>query len=159
MPLIIQYDDPAYLEAVYAALFSLLQSAVFAAGVALVSAQRVVELPDEVQAVNQPCLMQVQGPMRVEQTEFALPKWIFTAVAVIYVRADGSTSPSPVPATTANYLIWGINNVFSTQPFGEKQTLGGLVYHAWIEGEVFMETQDQQMILTVPIYMRAGTSG
>jgi len=157
----VQYEDPTYLEAVYAALFSLLQSAVFASGVKLVTSQRAVEIPDEVPIPNQPCLMQIQGPMRAEQKEFALAKWTLTAVAVIYMRADGASvgSQSPLPATVANYLIWGIKNVFDTQPPYEKQTLGGLVYHTWIEGEVLPEIQDQQIVITIPIFMLAGPVG
>jgi hypothetical protein len=158
---VIQYENPAYMEAVYAALFALLQTATFASGVSLVSYQRVVEIPDEVPAANQPCLMQVQGPMRVEQKEFALAKWTFTAVAVIYLRADGAAAGSQgmLAATQANYLSWGIQSVFTTTPPYEKQTLGGLVYHAWVEGEVHTEIQDQQVIITVPIYILAGPSG
>ncbi len=150
-----QYDDPDYLEQVYAALFALLSAATFQSGVKLASSQRVVQIPDEVPIANQPCLMQVQGPMRPEQKEFALSKWTVTAVAVIYLRSDGTAAA----VQQVNYLIWGLKNAFNTQPPYEKQTLGGLVYHAWIEGEVFMETQDEQMVLTLPIFMLAGPSG
>ncbi len=155
---IVQFEDPAYLEAVYAALFALLQKGVFAGGVKLASAQRVVEIPDQVPVANQPCLMQVQGPMDVSQKEFALAKWTMTAVAVIYLRADttATTADPSLPATQANYLVWGIANAFAAQPPYEKQTMGGLVYHAWIEGAIHTEIQDQQMVLTIPIYILAG---
>jgi hypothetical protein len=158
---VIQFENPVYIETVYATLFATLQAATFASGVSLASSQRIVELPVEVPTANQPCLMQVQGPMRVEQKEFALAKWIFTAVAVIYLRADGAAAGSQgvLPSTQANYLVWGIQNAFATQPPYEKQTLGGLVYHAWIEGEIFTEIQDQQIIITIPIYILAGPNG
>jgi hypothetical protein len=53
-------------------------------------------------------------------------------------------------------LIWGIRKAFETTPPYEKQTLGGLVVHAWIDGEVLPEVTSEQILITVPIYMIAG---
>ena len=152
------YDTATYLEEVYAALLALLTNATFAAGVTLKRIQRATVVPDTVPVVDQPALILIEGPLHAEQKDaFALAKWTFTALAVIYVRADGAaTGQNPLPITTANYIIWGIKNAFNTAPPYGKQTLGGLVHHAWIEGEVLPEVSSEQMIITVPIYMLAG---
>jgi hypothetical protein len=153
------FTDPTYLEEVYAALATLLAGATFAAGVTLKSVRRAFMVPDSVPPADQPALILVQGSLPVEQKDlFSVAKWTFTAVAVIYVRAEGTAPPDqdPLSVTQANYLIWGIKNVFETKPPYQKQTLGGLVYHAWIEGEVFPNVTSEQILITVPIYMLAG---
>lgn len=151
------YDDPKYLEDVYAALFAKLSGATFQGGLTLVTKSRVAEAPDTVPVADQPALRLVQGPMHSEQRQgFTLAKWTLSALAVIYVRADSDASPNPLPNTVANYLIWGIKNSFNTQPPYQKQTLGGLVYHAWIEGAISPEITSEQILVTVPILMLAG---
>ena len=156
---ITQYEDATYLEAVYAALFALLKPATAASGITLASSQRTLQVPDEIPIPQQPCLMQVNGPIRAEQKEFSLTKWTITAVAVLYMRADGSSEPGVLPATQANNWVWATARAFETQPPYEKQTLGGLVYHAWIEGEVLTEVQNQQIVITIPIFILAGPVG
>lgn len=154
-----QYEDPTYLEAVYEALLAQLKTATFSGGISLKTIERVTIAPDEVAAVNQPALFLIEGPLHAEQKEiFGPTKWTFSAFAVIYVRADGSfpSQAQVLAQTTANYLIWGIKNSFATKPPYGKQTLGGLVYHCWIEGDVFPEVMDNQMILAVPIMILPG---
>jgi hypothetical protein len=153
------FTDPDYLEQVYAALFALLQSATFAGGIKIKSSTRAFMIPDQVAPADMPALILVEGPMPVEQKViFGPAKWTFTAIAVLYVRAEGTMVPnqSPLSVATANRLIWGIQNAFETQPPYQKQTLGGLVVHAWIEGEVMPQVVNEQIVITVPIYMLAG---
>lgn len=151
------FEDPQYLEAVYAALFDLLKSAVFPEGISWETTERIVVVPDQVAVANQPALLLIEGPMHAEQVQLMGPtKWVFTAVAAIYVRADGSASPNPLPAQVANWLIWGVVNAFNTRPPYQKQTLGGLVYNAWISGEVLSSVTEQQMVITIPINMLPG---
>jgi len=155
------FDDLDYLESVYAALFAHVQTAVFAAGITLQTSTRDVVIPDNplTRYPDQPALVQFNGPAHVEQTKFNLPKWTITALVAIYFRADAAVIKDPLPATMANRLVWGIKKIFDTTPPYEKQTLGGLVYHAWIEGEVAMEVQDNQAVITIPIWMLAGDVG
>jgi hypothetical protein len=169
-----QFDDPTYMEQVYSALFSLLKSAVFASGVTLKSSWRAIMAPDRVNTDDQPALVLINGPIDIVQREFSLSKVTFGAVAVIYMMGDGAAAidqaPGQIPATQANYLIWGLMNAFgqslestSAQPKylqlpNTRQTLGGLVYHAWIEGKIIPEVAAQQCVITVPILMLAGPS-
>jgi len=166
-----QFEDPEYLEAVYATLFSLLKSAVLPDSLVFNLSARLAEPPDSIAAANQPALILFQGPMHAEQKGiFGPTKWIFTAVAAVYIRADTETmnpvgTSTPIPATTANRIVWALAQAMgnSTTPGGtpmiyQRQELGGLVYHAWIEGEVITSVVDQQMIVTVPINILAGPS-
>lgn len=155
------FDDPTYLEQVYQALFDQLVGATFPTGLTLKNPQRVVVTPDDIPVANQPTLLLFPGPLHVEQTAFALAKWTFTAIAVLYVRADGAAqNQDPLPATVANYLVWGLARALApTNPPYQKQTLGGLVYHCWFEGDVIPEVANEQMVLTLPILIEAGDVG
>lgn len=169
-----QFEDPQYAEAVYAALFALVGATSFPNGIVLKTSQRVVWPPDQVPVADQPALVQVQGPLHFEQKElFGTPKVIFTAVLALYLRVDtavlnsGTATPTrPLDVTTVNRIVWSITQQLaaSTTPGGtpmqyQKQTLGGLVYHCWVEGEILAEVMDEQMVITIPINILAGTSG
>lgn len=163
-----QFEDPQYLEAVYAALFAQLISATFPSGITLNTTARVVVPPDNVPVTDQPALILVQGPFHAEQKQvFGPTKWIFTAVVAIYLQADTSVintrtvaAGSPLPITIVNQIVWAITQILgNTTPPYSKQTLGGLVYHAWIEGEILAETQESQMVITIPINILAGPVG
>lgn len=163
-----QFEDPAYLEAVYAALFALLQTALPQTSLPAPfnilkfnMAERVVWVPDQVPVADQPALFQIQGPLHAEQREvFGPTKWIFTAVAVIFLRAEGTFPPSPLPAQISNYIVWALQSALgTTMPPYQKQTLGSLVYHVWIEGEVMSEVTEEQMVITVPINILPGPIG
>src|SRR5208282_3586061 len=158
---ITQYDDPSYLESVYAALLAQLETASFAGNVTLETVRRTFDVPDEIPAADQPALVLVEGGLLAEQkTAFALTKWTFSALALFYLRADPAAKQGAgtLPVTQANYLIWGIKGSFDTKPPYGRQTLGGLVQHAWIEGMIIPEVQAEQILISIPIYMLAGPS-
>jgi hypothetical protein len=159
----VDFEDPTYLEQVFAALFALLQKVTFPAGVPpLARTSRVVVVGDQVPPAEQPALILIQGPMHVAQKEvFGPAKWELTVVVVILFRGDATApaSQDQVSAQTVNYMVWGLMLAVSgrqgpsPQQQYARQTLGGLVYHCWIEGVVDTEVQDQQVILTVPIHI------
>ena len=156
----VAFEDPTYLESVYAALFALLQAAALPNGIAFQTMQRTALVPSVIPPASQPALLLLPGPIRVEQTKFSLPRWIFTAVAVVYLRGDAQQiNQVPLPSATVNYVIWGLASALQTTPPNAKQTLGGLVYHCWIEGEIFPDINGQQIVLTIPIHMLAGNVG
>jgi len=156
------FYDPKYLDQVYAALFAKLSAATLPDGSGFRLSARVVEAPDEVAIANQPALFQIQGPLEVVQQQgFSLAKWTFTAVAIVYVRADGAAplAQQTLAQTTANNIVWALMLALAPVPHETQQTLGGLVYHCWLEGQVFTEVQNDQMIITVPIYLLPGPVG
>lgn len=158
------FFDPTYMEKVYAALLSQLQLNVNnnmpagAGGLTVRNFARTFTPPDNVPEANQPAMYVVPGPVHVDQKEFAMAKWLFTAIVFVYLRADSSVvNPTPLAWTQANYIIWAIMNTLTAPPGPyQKQTLGGLVYHCWIEGEIGVETQSEQVVIGIPIYILAG---
>lgn len=164
MSTVTQFEDLNYLEAAYDALFTTLKGAAFAGGLKLQTAQRAVEPPSNLQPEVQPALVLINGPIHVEQKEFGLAKWTLTAVAAVYIWGEGASvgSQLQLPATVANRIVWGFAQALqppASPQMYEKQTLGGVVYHAWIEGAVLTEVQAQQIVVTVPIMMLAGPNG
>lgn len=154
------FEDPTYLEAVFAALFTQIQTATFPDGIAVKSWQRIIDIPDNIPVASQPTVFLVQGPYEVEERQFNIPKWTFTAGIFVVVRAEGSAmNQNPLPSTVANYILWGLaNSLKATQPY-QKQTLGGLVENCWPEGAVIPEVASEQIILGLPVKMLPGTQG
>lgn len=150
-----QFTDPTYLESVYAALFAQIQTATFAGGIKINTWLRSLLVPDEVPPASQPAVVQVKGPMHGEQKEvFGPTKWTLTALLLIYLRADSTAMhQSPLPDTLTNYLAWGLQAALGTEPPNERQTLGGLVHHCWIEGQIGFEASKEQIVISVPVYI------
>lgn len=157
----VDYKDPTYLEQCYVNLFAQLQTATFPGGLKLNRTTRNHEVPDQVPVADMPALILVPGPLHSEQKEFfGTSKWTFSALAAVYVRAEGTANPDPLPVTVANYIVWGLRAALEdTQPPYQKQQLGGLVEHAWIEGEVGVAASTEQIQITVPILMLGGPVG
>jgi len=156
----VPFEDPEYLEACYAALFELLKAAPLISPQKWQTTQRLVQISDDFVIPRQPALIQVESAIRAEQKEvFGPTKWILGAVAVVYMQAEGGTQPTVVPATAANRVIWALARTFDTKPPYQKQTLGGLVYHCWVDGNILAEVVDQQIIITAPISILPGPVG
>lgn len=156
------FFDPKYLDDVYEALFQKLKAATFEGGVTLKQSQRVMIAPDEVAVASQPAMFLTPGPIHAEEKEFALGKWTFTAIVLIYLRG-GSAIPAmiPTPQTIGFYIVWGLVAALyaGAEPPYSKQTLDGLVYHCWIEGDVTVSTADEQVVVAIPVYILAGDVG
>jgi hypothetical protein len=145
-----------YLEQVYVALFNQVRCARMPDGTEMFkTALRVVDTPDDVAPAAQPALFQVQGPIAASQSVKGGDKWEASAMLVVYVRADGAipSQQQMLPDTVANYIVWGIKSAMtnSTLQGNVLQTLGGLVYHAWIDGAVIPAVADQQIVIAVPV--------
>jgi hypothetical protein len=146
------YTDPDFLEQIHAGVFTLLQTAKFVGGLQFNTALRVVDTPDDVPVAAQPALYMVQGPITATQNQaFVAARWESSVVAVVYFRADGSvpSQQQVVPDTVANNFIWGIFQ--AVNPGVEKQTLGGIAYHCWIDGTIVPAVAEDQVILTIPL--------
>jgi hypothetical protein len=75
---------------------------------------------------------------------------------MIYIRADAG--PDAVPDTVINQMLDAIGLVLQSIPPGEKQTLGGLVENAWVEGEILIDSGilDQQCVIQIPVKVVTG---
>ena len=134
-------------EPVYAALFAKVASL---SGVK--SASRKMKHWSDVPAKQQPALFMIQSG---ETTAFVrgLPaKW--TLKAELYLYVNPGEGKSIIPSQVMNPLIGAIRAVFLPDNVAANTcTLGGLVSHCWISGEV--EVYDgvlgEQAVAVVPI--------
>jgi|SRR6185437_3978582 len=136
-------------EPIYAALFALLSGA---AGFSTVG-RRLQSWED---TPAQPALFQIQaGEKASEKFPGAPLRWQLSVRAWIYCQSDAS--PTSVPSSVLNPLVDAVVAALSPTPAGEKQTLGGLVLNAWVDGEIriFEGVLGQQAVAIIPISILA----
>lgn len=61
-----------------------------------------------------------------------------TITAELWVYTNVGQDPNAIPETGLNDIIDAIEAALTPTTNSNVQTLGGLVYHAWIEGEIEM---------------------
>lgn len=132
-------------EPIYAALFSRLQGV---AGITTFS--RRLRHWDEVSANEQPALFQVQTGEAPEQNRGLPPKWQLGVEVYVYI-----TSPSVtiVPSILLNQILGAIRDILAPDPVSNVNTLGGMVSHCWISGQIEMYdgVLGEQIVALVPI--------
>ncbi len=141
-------------EKIAVALFTLLSSIT---SFTFVTFDRHGQLPINVPPPNQPYLGLVElGMSQVENQAQGLEKWLLHFRVLVYIRADAT--PSTIPATEINAALKAVVEIMRSSPMAERQTLGGIVDNAWIEGEILMDTGilDQQCALLIPIIVDCG---
>jgi hypothetical protein len=123
-------------EAIYNALLALLQ----ASGV-FVTCSRKPMSPDQLLPGLQPALLLEETGERAEPRPRGLPtKWTLNVDLGIYYYFDSQPETpgvyDPSPSTALNTLIGAVETALAPDPATGVQTLGGLVSHCWVEGEV-----------------------
>jgi hypothetical protein len=119
-------------EGIYAALFSKFDGIT---GIPTKS-RRLMHWID-VPAVQQPALFQAQKSEIVVQSRGLPPKWQLDLDLYLYVHAGDD--PGSVPTTVLNPLIDAIEAALAPDNVKDGQnvlTLGGLVSHCWISGQI-----------------------
>jgi hypothetical protein len=142
-------------EAVSIALYNLLAATKIDNLPAFKSTSRKGKVWSNASSADQPSMFVIHTGEQVLQNQiFGLPKYLLHFEIVIYARADAN--PSVAPDTLINGLLDAIDAQMQSQTPGERQTLGGVVYHAWIEGEILIDTGivDQQIAVMVPVKVR-----
>lgn len=136
-------------EPVYAALFAKLQAAA-----PFVTTSRRFKHFADVAPADQPALFLVQRPESVSTTPGLDSVHELSCDAVVYANARGDDSV--VPAAVINGLVDAVFAALKPNPITNKQSLGGLVEHAWVEGQI--ETDEgllqEQGYALVPIRMK-----
>lgn len=123
-------------EAIFKALFDLVsKSAEFR------TKSRRLKLWTDVNPTEKPALFVAQrGESYVRHSE-AVPQKV-TLKAEIYIYTNAGKDPNVVPATELNNLVDAIDKALAPSPATGVQTLGGLVSHCWIEGDVMTDPGD-----------------
>lgn len=136
-------------EPIYAALFAKL-----AAITGLKTSSRKIKHWSDVPAKQQPALFMIQGGESPEQVRGLPPKWRLKAEIYLYVNpGEGKTI---IPSQVMNGLLKQVREALAFDNMAVKaNTLGGLVSHCWISGEV--EVYDgvlgDQAVAIIPIEM------
>jgi hypothetical protein len=161
-------------EAIEAALFTLVCNAVSA--FPFVTKSRHPKVWPNIDPKDQPALFLV--PTRWVPTQpqaYGITRFELEYVVLVYTRADAAGYP-PNPAGTpiipqqllnqAGLAIFNAvrgkptnpTQAATWQPHGEKQTLGGLVENAWMDGAVTIQAGvlDVQCAMELPIHVVTG---
>jgi hypothetical protein len=142
-------------EPIFAALFALSQTITWTDPETQVSSgfgysNRRIQTSDQIPAELTPALLQGVGPEEFKVAPGLPPRRTLSANWLIYYK------PNLTPQTTdplTNAIMDGVEAVFAPDSQTGTVTLGGLVAHAWIEGEVFKAAGDlnDQAMIVVPI--------
>lgn len=117
-------------ETIYAALFAKVTGA---AG--FITTSRRLQHWADVPTPNMPALFQAQKDQKVERNGRLPAKHHLPAELYVYVHAGDD--PNVAPAPTMNALIDAIENALAPDdPDKLVCTLGGLVTHCWISGDI-----------------------
>ena len=137
-------------EAIFVALFNKVSAA---AG--LVTTSRKLAHWSDVPGIQQPALFQAQGK-EMASAGFRLPtKW--TLRVHLYVYVHQASVAGQVPATQLNTILDAIETALLPDAGSSEQTLGGLVSHCRIVGEVETDegTLGDQAVAIIPIEIQA----
>jgi hypothetical protein len=159
------------LVTVYNALFSLLQSVPLPAGIgaAVVPGSSPVSYTwqrttrntldwDKISSADQPLMLLHGGPIIEEQQSvFAASTYTIKAYCWVYFRASSELDPA-TPTENIVYQIYNaVDSALQGVVPGERQTLGGTIYHAHCEGLMFEPgLEDNQVVMLMPITLRTG---
>jgi len=136
-------------EAIYAALFTRLSTAA-----SFVTTSRKLRHWDDVKPPQQPALFQVQKGEQPRNTPGLPTEWVLTVEVFVYARAPGHALPS----AAINNLLDAIEAALAPDPITNKCTLGGLVQHVWIDGQIQTDegALGDQAIAIIPLQILAG---
>lgn len=106
---------------------------------------------EDVSKDEQPALFLAAAGQTGVQVRNLPPVWTLKATLHLYVH--GAADPSVSPSTRLNELLDAIEAAIAVPEGEPAQTLGGLVQHAWIAGEI--ETDEgvlgDQAVAIIPI--------
>ncbi len=143
-------------EQIYLALFNLGSAVTWNGGDTFAYTARRVSLWDDVP--GQPAFMQAEQNEVFVQEAGRPAQRTLTAKWIVYHPAGAD--PNGSPTTTSNQIMDALEAAMRPAPndpglYQGRNTLGGLVYRAWIDGNVFRENGDldgqAMIVVTVKI--------
>ena len=141
-------------ETVLAALFAKLSSATFTevgGASEFVTSSRRLRLWSDVPAGQRPAMFMTDHHETPSYRSENTPALVTISVEV-FVYID-SSDPSSVPSTDLNNILDGLDAAIAPGPGEQRQTLGGLVSHCRVEGQILKDPGDLDGdgLLIVPI--------
>lgn len=137
-------------EAIYQALFALV-SQVKADGSGFVTVSRKLKHWTDVNGADQPALFQCQGIENYKPRQGLPPKVTLECKLWLYAKYPQDTSGLASPVL--NPLKDAIFQALAPSVITGVQNLGGLVYHAWIEGDILTDegVLGDQAAMVIPV--------
>lgn len=145
-------------EDVFANLFALLRAATLPEGYRWATTSRRLKEWTQVPPADQPALFLQETFQEVAENNLALPEERWHAHVWVYFRADGSPDPNCPPDTLVNIFIDSVLKAIRNPRAGERQTLGGLVYHCKVDGTIAFDSGvlDNQGVIVIPLTILIG---
>jgi hypothetical protein len=141
-------------EGIFSALFGLVSAAQISGAPAFKTSSRKLKHWSDVSPAEQPALFQTQGHQAAVSPYRQPTKWTLRGSLYVYAHQN---SLDVLPAIALNQLVDAIELALWQGPAIEEQTLGGLVSHCRIVGEV--ETDEgvlgDQAVAIIPIEIQA----
>lgn len=138
-------------ETIFAALFAKLNIS------GLNTRSRILKHWADVPSSSQPALYMAKGSESVQQVTGQPSRVTMDAKVWVYAY---STDPSVSPSSPLNAILDGIMAAVAPTPGPQnKQTLGGLVEHCWIDGEIITDegSLGEQAVAQINIKMLTTT--
>jgi hypothetical protein len=144
------------LESIYAALFARAQ-AVNASSTPFTTMSRRWLPWDQMNAEQSPGFFQRQPRFAVAGGDRGLPKFTLRVEWYVYLTTDPADLQTVTATPINNYATALINAILPTLQ-GQRQTLGGLVENAYIDGEVLIDEGllSSPAVLLIPITILTG---
>jgi hypothetical protein len=150
-------------EACWAALLALLEAKLITEPVSpqLITLSRRHKMPPQLALEEQPALFVVQTRESRKPTPPGMPVQLtLHGFLILYapmpaVMDEAAGQETALGATVMNDLLQAIDNALRPDGVDGKLTLGGLVTHCWLEGDVDMDTgiTSQQGAAILPVAM------
>lgn len=137
-------------EPIYAALFAKLQAAA-----SFKTTSRRLKHFSDVPAIDQPALYVAQRSESATTVPGQPTVWTMNVDVYLYVNNRGDQNV--IPSTLINPLIDAVAASLAPNPIDNKCTLGGLVQHAWIEGQIQTDegVLGDQAVAVIPVVIKA----
>jgi len=141
-------------QQVFTALFNFLTNLPAPTGTRWNTQSQYLTLWDDVPQANQPAWFLYRGPQNFTQKHvFGVQKLLWRVSIFIYFRTDGYKSQNFYPDQITDQILDNLEQLFQTEARDGRQTLGGTVWHCWIEGNIVTDPGlvDGQAVIVCPI--------
>jgi hypothetical protein len=144
------------LEPIYAAIFALAQAANTQATPFSTMSRRWVSW-DQTNPEQCPALFQLQRSPKLDRRASGVPRISLPVDWYVYLPSDPADLVTVTSTVINNYMTALLNAILPTLQ-GDKQTLGGLVYDAYVDGDITLDEGllSSPAVFRVPIIALTG---
>lgn len=141
-------------EPIYAAIFAFWSALTVGGSPAFKLATRKLKTWEDVEAEDQPALLQLQKRETVTKPRGLPAKWTLSIDLYLYVHTGAIQDPNIVPSQLLNPLMDAVEAALAIDDkSNDACTLGGLVSHCFIDGavEIFEGNLGDQAACIIPL--------